>query len=105
MSYTWTDRGLATKVCDLPSGDQLHADCYGRPFYLCPPRGLRPAGYVAEVLSSVDYADFWAVDAWQRNPFNDCLRARGDIRWQAACSFTQRNVWPDTIPNPTPTEE
>ena len=28
----------------------------------------------------------WAIaDRWLRNPDNDCLRARGDYRWQQVC--------------------
>lgn len=81
------------KICDLPSGRKLHADNRGAPFYVCPPTGLRPAGYCADVLSHVNAADRDAVNAWQADPGNDCLRARGDLRWLAACAFTQRPVW------------
>ena len=27
------------------------------------------------------------VDGWLRDPDNDCLRARGDWRWQRMCQF------------------
>jgi hypothetical protein len=28
------------------------------------------------------------LDKWQRNPDNDCLRARGDWAWIEACTLT-----------------
>lgn len=31
-----------------------------------------------------------AVDSWLRNSSNDCLRARGDVRWQMACTAEMR---------------
>ena len=86
------------KVCDLPRGRELHADMDGNPFVVYPPSGLRPAGWCAEVMPYVDFADRNAVEAWERQPDNDCLRARGDQRWQAACAFTARRCWLDTLP-------
>jgi len=83
-----------TKVCDLPHGRELHADVFGTPYISNPPAGLRVAGWISEVLSYVNRHDKDAVNRWQADPNNDSLRARGDPRWQAACSFTQRKVWP-----------
>lgn len=40
----------------------------------------------------VQFLDDWTrsrwherIDTWLRNSMNDCLRARGDIRWRTAC--------------------
>ncbi len=82
------------KVCNLPRGRELHADIGGNPFVVYPPYGLRPAGRCAEVLSHIDHGDRQAVETWERDPNNDCLRARGDKRWQAACAFTEHPTWP-----------
>ena len=80
-------------ICKLTHGIELHADFFGNPFYVYPPSGLRPAGYCGEVLSHVEKEDSKIVTNWQKDPQNDCLRARGDARWQAACIFTSLPVW------------
>ncbi len=30
------------------------------------------------------------LDKWQRDPDNDCLRARGDWKWIVACDLTAK---------------
>lgn len=82
------------KVCDLPgTGFELHTSVFGCPFY------IGKSGRALEVNKQfADYQDIQTVEAWQRLPENDCLRARGDIRYQAASAFAQRHPWPDTIP-------
>jgi len=91
------------KVCSLPTGSgpstswptletiELHATPAGEPCYYFP-----EVGVTLSVGALVMEADRQAVNAWQADPDNDSLRARGDPRWQAACSFTQRQaVVPD----------
>ena len=87
------------KICSLPTGSgpsgswptletvELHATLAGEPRYYFP-----EVGVTLSVGALVMEADRQAVNAWQADPDNDSLRARGDARWQAACSFTQRQV-------------
>jgi len=96
---TPTDRMTTQKVCGLPTSAspgaswptletvELHATPAGEPRYYFP-----EVGVTLSVGSLVMEADRQAVNAWQADPDNDSLRARGDARWQAACSFTQRPV-------------
>jgi hypothetical protein len=30
---------------------------------------------------------FFKIQAWQKNPANDCLRSRGDSRWVISCEL------------------
>lgn len=80
-------------ICILPRGRKLFATITGEPFYIYPPHGLRPAGYVVEVGARISAEDKQAVEKWQADPANDCLRARGDIRYQAASQFTAKPIY------------
>ena len=92
------------KVCSLPVmvkpsfywpnlTVELHATTDGEPFYC-----FCEVGVVAVVGPIVTKNDWEAVNAWKADPENDSLRARGDARWQAACSFTQREVFNPRTP-------
>ncbi len=79
------------KVCDLTNGFELHADNIGNPFLMYPhATGLRPAGFCSEVVAAPHPEWAAIIDKWQADPGNDCLRARGDLRWQAACTASMR---------------
>ena len=101
MSDTRSRSPNTRKVCSLPTGSgpsgswptletvELHATPDGEPRYYFP-----EVGVTLSVGALVMEADRQAVNAWQADPDNDSLRARGDARWQAACSFTQRVALP-----------
>jgi len=76
-------------VCALNSKTDLHADHAGNPFTVHAGQGLRPAGWCGELWSFIAVhggRKVWErVEEWMADPASDCLRARGDIRWQAAC--------------------
>jgi hypothetical protein len=76
-----------SKVCDLNRGLELHADRNGNPYVVNP-----AAGGLLAVGKFVSREDVVLVEAWQADPQHDSLRARGDCRWQAACSFCAREV-------------
>lgn len=92
------------KVCDLPRGRELHTTIDGNPFITCPPRGLRPAGYVLEVGDHVDYQDLMTVDSWLRQANHklfhddDPMLIATNEQFNAAISFAIRPAWPDTLP-------
>ena len=65
---------------------ELHADVFGNPFY-------QYRTHIGEVSAHIPQEWKDKVDAWQRNSENDCLRARGDARWQAACQYVQRTTY------------
>ena len=76
------------RVCLLPQGRarlfrELWANHDGKP-YIITGSGLY------NLPSKVSRADREVVEAWQMNPDNDVLRARGDAKWQAACAFCAR---------------
>jgi len=82
------------KVCSLTNGRELHAAPDGLPFYWEPRYGPPIEGCVDEPIGEfVDPEDKRLVNEWQADLAHDNLRARGDPRWQAACSFTQRPTW------------
>jgi hypothetical protein len=66
------------KICDLTHGIELRASCFGRPF-------LAYKTHCGDLVPA-DRPE-WAkiIEDWQSDPSNDCLRARGDMRWVAAC--------------------
>ena len=62
----------------LTRGWELHHDNMGNPFLLGPSR--RPHDVGDNFLAH----EWWPIaDQWLRSPDNDCLRARGDLRWTA----------------------
>ena len=73
-------------VLDEQHAIELHADIFGNPYY-------QYRTHVGEVASHIPKEWKERVDKWQRSPHNDCLRARGDVRWQAACQYVTRLTW------------
>jgi hypothetical protein len=75
------------KICDLRDGWSLHARADGVPYRVSP--------FGREWVVTRD--DFYKeenvrrVEAWMADPNNDCLRARGDARWQAASAAAM--IW------------
>jgi len=69
-------------VCKLTADFSLYADTDGHPWIRSDFSGLlSPVG-----CTSFPKLEAWkAIDRWMRQSDNDCLRARGDPRWQAAC--------------------
>ena len=67
-------------VCHLSQGFSLVCDRRGQPYI------LNRVGDSIKLTSPIKTPD-WVeiVNAWQAQPDNDCLRARGDPRWLAAC--------------------
>ena len=83
------DRMRSLIVCQLDDDSVLMTNIHGEPFV-----GEYGACYTLEP-NTPNTAWAKAVDAWLRQPEHDCLRARGDRRWQAACSAAQR-INPET---------
>ena len=82
------------KVCNLTNGVELHADIHGHPYY-------QYRTHVGECSSHISREWHDLVEQWQSDPANDCLRARGDARWQAAAAFVSRPVWTASWGNQT----
>lgn len=71
------------KVCDLTNGIELHADIFGGPW-------LQYKTHTGELMQFPRPEWAQIIEAWQNDPSNDCLRARGDLRWSAACMAAMR---------------
>ena len=71
------------KICNLFNDIELHCSIHGEPFYY-------KKGKTWEICDYIAQDDKIKVNDWQSLSENDCLRARGDIRWIASCDFTSR---------------
>jgi hypothetical protein len=72
------------KVCDLTGGDFLGASRFGAPLV-----HYASSGRVIEVTAGkAEWVPI--IKAWQADPANHALRARDDVRWQAASIAVQR---------------
>jgi hypothetical protein len=75
-------------ILTLPDGWALCGSVTGNPFLSPTPeiQDKSPSFLVCRdfpVRPNPEYSQ--AINRWQANPDNDCLRARGDYRWRAAC--------------------
>lgn len=74
------------QVCELPDKRVLFCSVFGTPFIK-----REDGSYTGMPLTGIRKTDKEAIEKWQLD--NDCLRARGDIRYQAASRACQLNIY------------